>query len=154
MRKRPRTRLPVHLRGLTHRLRRGGAVLEFALSLPVLVTLLTGILDYGWFFHQRTALLDAAKDATRMGVAADRGENPVTSTETMARLILEDTGIGCSGGDCEVDVVAHTLDELHVITTTIRRTFEAPAGLVPAPAALEVSYTMLLEHQDPDYYGS
>lgn len=51
--RRPRTTAPTR--------RRGAAALEFALVLPVLLTLLLGITDFGRFSHSRIAVNNAAR---------------------------------------------------------------------------------------------
>lgn len=45
---------------------RGAAAVEFALILPVLVLLLFGIIQYGYFFFQSTAVEAATRDASRL----------------------------------------------------------------------------------------
>jgi len=55
--------------------RRGSYTIEFALCLPVWVTVIAASIDFGWlFFHQ--AILDAAANAgCRQGSMVDPGEN-------------------------------------------------------------------------------
>lgn len=44
---------------------RGAAAVEFALILPILVLLVFGIIQYGYFFFQSTAVEAATRDASR-----------------------------------------------------------------------------------------
>ncbi|HEY2729206.1 MAG TPA: TadE family protein, partial [Polyangia bacterium] len=46
---------------------RGGAAIEFALILPLFLAILFGIIDYGWYFYQRYALVAAIRDGVRYG---------------------------------------------------------------------------------------
>ncbi|MBW2258738.1 MAG: pilus assembly protein [Deltaproteobacteria bacterium] len=47
--------------------RRGANAVEFALVMPVLVMILTGIMEYGWFFSQQIAMVSAVRDSVRGG---------------------------------------------------------------------------------------
>lgn len=49
------------------RSRRGQALVEFALTLPVLLGLLVGVLDLGFLFHRQLVLADAAREGARLG---------------------------------------------------------------------------------------
>ena len=45
---------------------RGQAIIEFALVLPILVTLLMGMLEFGLFFHSHINITFASKEAARI----------------------------------------------------------------------------------------
>lgn len=48
--------------------RRPGAVLvEFALSVPILLTFLIGIIDIGWLYNHQLILTNAAREGSRLG---------------------------------------------------------------------------------------
>ena len=49
----------------------GAAAVEFALILPVLVLLLFGTIQYGYFFFQSTAVEAATRDASRRASIGD-----------------------------------------------------------------------------------
>jgi Flp pilus assembly protein TadG len=61
----------------------GVAMVEFALVLPVLLALVTGILQFGLMFNQYISLTDAARAGARE-IALSRGQsvNPCTTEET------------------------------------------------------------------------
>lgn len=44
---------------------RGAAAVEFALILPILLTLVFGIIEFGWAFGQQVSLGNAAREAAR-----------------------------------------------------------------------------------------
>ena len=44
---------------------RGAAAVEFALILPILLTLVFGIVEFGWAFGQQVSLGNAAREAAR-----------------------------------------------------------------------------------------
>lgn len=47
---------------------RGQAMVEFALVLPVLLTLLCGIIDFGWIYYNQITLNNAAREGARYAV--------------------------------------------------------------------------------------
>ena len=51
-----------------NRQRRGAAIVEFAVVLPLLLTLLFGIIDFGWVFLVRQTLTNAAREGARVAV--------------------------------------------------------------------------------------
>ncbi len=47
---------------------RGAAVVEFAVVLPLLLTILFGIIEYGWIFMVRQTLQQAAREGCRVAI--------------------------------------------------------------------------------------
>ena len=47
---------------------RAAAVVEFAVVLPLLLTILFGIIEYGWIFMARQTLQQAAREGCRVGI--------------------------------------------------------------------------------------
>jgi uncharacterized membrane protein len=131
--------------------RRAGAAVEFALTLPVLLLLLAGVIDYGWYFFVQGAVLNAAKDAVRMGVVADAGEDPGTLAEQVMGQVLEDAGLPCDG-TCTVTGSILAISGYRLLEVEVDRPFEPIVGLIPTPASNAVNYRMLLEQQDTGYY--
>ena len=62
---------------------RGASVVEMALLLPVLLTVVFGIVDYGRFFFIRSAVTAAVADAARTAVL------PATTTEEITQVVEE-----------------------------------------------------------------
>ncbi len=131
--------------------RRAGAAVEFALTLPVLLLLLAGVVDYGWYFFVQSAVLNAAKDAVRMGVVAEAGEDPGDLAEQVMTDVLEDAGLPCTG-TCTVTGSIAVISGYRLLEVEVIRPFEHIVGLIPTPASNAVSYRMLLEEQDTGYY--
>ena len=42
----------------------GGAVVEFAIVLPIFLSLMFGAIDYGWYFYQKYTLAAAVQGAS------------------------------------------------------------------------------------------
>jgi Flp pilus assembly protein TadG len=59
---------------------RAAAVVEFAVVLPVLLTILFGIIEYGWVFMVRQTLQHAAREGCRLAVLQ-------TSVEPYANVV-------------------------------------------------------------------
>jgi len=57
-------------RGKTSRLRRGAAVVEMAVVLPLLLTLVFGIIEFGWTFMVYQNVTNAAREGCRVAVLA------------------------------------------------------------------------------------
>jgi uncharacterized membrane protein len=131
--------------------RRGNTVVEFALALPVLLAMLTGVADYGLYFMQRAAVLNAAKDAARIAVASPENQSPITMAEEHAQGIVIEGLSSCD--DCAATASVIDMEGWLALEVEVTRPFEPLAGLVPAPEQVSAVVTMALEHQDLEYYG-
>ncbi len=67
---------------------RGGAAVEFALVLPVLLTILFGTIEYGWFMTWQFVLNNAVTEGARAAVRAREWEDE--DPEEMAREAVTD----------------------------------------------------------------
>lgn len=132
-----------------HRL--GSVAVEFALTLPLLLVLLAAVIDYGWYFFVQGAVLNAAKDAVRMGVVAHQSEPPGPLAELVMNDVLIDAGLPCDGV-CTVTAAIVTMEGYRLLEVEVARPFDPIVGLVPTPANNAVAYRMLLEEQDTGYY--
>ena len=92
------------------RSRRGSAALEFFLWMPILVLLLSAVVDWGYYMSVRSTVSRAAMDGARVSAATFE---PATSTpgslvvpraEARAQQVLNDSGVTCGGAPvCVVD---------------------------------------------------
>ncbi len=73
------------------RARRGQALVEFALVLPILVLLLLGIFEFGRAYNAYEVITDAAREATRRAVVDDTVS--VHTIETIAISALSRAGM-------------------------------------------------------------
>lgn len=124
--------------------RSGAVALEFALAAPVLLTLVSGIADYGWYLSRESEIVECVRDAARVGISADDGEDPEAIAEARAAEALLVLGLDpdLATIDAQTSVDA-TLGET-VLTVTVTVPYTAPVGLLPAPAALASRVTMLV----------
>lgn len=91
----------------THRYRRGASAIEFALVAPVLVMLVFGTVDYGWYFAREAQITSALDGAVRSGsnvipeFSESRGECQacVSTVSTYAVDALGALGVGVTGAE-------------------------------------------------------
>jgi len=74
---------------------RGAAVVEFAVILPLLLTVLFGIMEYGWVFMVRQTLQSAAREGCRVAVLQTTDE-PYSNVLTRVAEVMEPTGLSYS----------------------------------------------------------
>ena len=78
--------------GKSHRRERGAAIVEFAVVLPLLLTVLFGIIEYGWIFMVRQTLQNAAREGCRLMVLQTSVEPYVNVTSRVAE-VMAPTGV-------------------------------------------------------------
>lgn len=130
----------------THR-RRGGAAIEFALVLPVLLGILFAIIEYGWMFLQQSNVIAAVREGARLGVTYATDNSPDAATVATDRTNEVLTGYGMTGATVLATYDGDSPDE--TLTVTVTAPYNALigwGGLVPDN--LTASMTMLLEIQD------
>lgn len=132
----------------TRNTRRGSQAVEFALVLPVLLLLTAGIVDYGWFYSNQLAMINAAREGGRAGAAADPADGQDYCTEAENRVIaaLLDAGITATA----TDVTASTsgADPDIMLTVFVSRPYTGLFSLVPVPSQIYGQVTMRVENQD------
>ncbi len=102
---------PLHLlfrrrttRTHTLRRRRGGvAAIEFALTLPVMLLVLMGIVELSLLQSRMYTISRAARDACRIGSGVIEGVDPTgddieAAAVDHAQFVLDTAGIDCGGG--------------------------------------------------------
>lgn len=131
---------------MSTRARRGSQALEFALVLPVMMALVSGVADYGWFFHQQSTVNTIARDATRRGslgtaqAAAATAQSSGCSALNGARLA---TGLAADCGQVVTAVTGASPDA--VLSVTVSVPFRPLVGLVPLPATVAANLSMRVE---------
>lgn len=86
---------------------RGAAAVEFALIVPLLVSLVLGVIDFGMAFEQTISIQGAARESAREGVT----QGNVIASANQARGVLDSTklqvkfAVDSSGGAPGVMVV-------------------------------------------------
>jgi hypothetical protein len=70
-------------------------VVEFAVVLPLLLTILFGILEYGWVFMVRLTLQNAAREGVRLSVLQTT-ESPYSEVDERIDQVMGPTGLTSS----------------------------------------------------------
>ena len=71
---------------------RAAAIVEFAVVLPLLLTILFGIIEYGWVFMVRQTLQNAAREGCRLAVLQTSTE-PYSNVIARVQETMEPTGL-------------------------------------------------------------
>ena len=95
------------------RRRRGAAVVEFAVVLPLLLTILFGIIEYGWVFMVRQTLQTAAREGCRLAVLQTSVTPYANVTERVA------TVMGPTGLSSYTVTMTHASDATPVETVVV-----------------------------------
>ena len=126
--------------------RRGGQVVEFALLLPVLVTLASAVVDYGWYFLNIARFTAAIQDASRVG--SEYPASGLSNPCDVARAAI-DAGLFTAGFP---GVPAGTVSAGHegswsgvLLTSEVRLTLKPLIGLVPGPTSLQATARLRVE---------
>ena len=133
--------------------RRGASALEFALTLPIVMAVLTGILEYGWYLFQLSNVVHALRDGTRIGVTVplEDEEGPIPRAEMHARSVLDGLGVPCTeSGGCIVRATVASAGDVEALTTSIEVDYTPIVGLLPTPALLRGDFTMMMQEQSGD----
>lgn len=108
---------------ISARPRRGGPALEFALTLPILLLVLSATVDFGLRLQRTTAVRRVAADAARVGASISESQQsqgiaPILVANQHAQQSLAAAGIPCASGSCQIQ---STLGEFGgVVVLTVR----------------------------------
>jgi Flp pilus assembly protein TadG len=93
---------------------RGAAAVEFALVLPILLTLVLGIIEFSHLYNAQIVITNAAREAARTMAVTN---NPATAT-TAARTAASGYTINVSVGACSsgAEVVSNVSSSVGLIT--------------------------------------
>ena len=133
-------------RPLTTVRRRGLALIEAALLIPLLLTLLIGLLEYGWLFFKFQQVNGAARHGARIGVVAGSSQAGV---QAAIDQMMADSGLAGSGYAVTYssDPGAMLPGDTLTVTVTVSYTNIELTGfpLIPVPANLVGSTSMVKE---------
>ncbi len=94
---------------------RAAAVVEFAVVLPLLLTILFGIIEYGWVFMVRQTLQTAAREGARLAVLQTT-VTPYTNVTQRVAEVMAPTGLSTY----QVSMTHATLaNPLETVTVTV-----------------------------------
>jgi hypothetical protein len=124
------------------RAQHGQAVIEMALTLPLLLLIVFGIFDFGFMFQQYEVVTNAAREAARIGVLRDSGNYTETQAEDRAIAYLAASGIGASG----TRRAAPCNQALQPNSWCVDVTFPAPINLGGTPPQIINQVTAVVQY--------
>lgn len=144
LRKRRQRRPP----GLRRRFGDGGAAaVEFALILPVLLSVVFGILEYGWIFYQQFNLASAVRNGLRQGVTISQTASPNPQETCRQKALADLQTMGISPASVTVTATYAGSTPTRTMTLSASMNYSKLIGFVPTPARLVYAMTMMLELQ-------
>jgi Flp pilus assembly protein TadG len=135
----------------------GGAVVEFAIVLPMFLAMMFGMIDYSWYFYQKFTLAAAVQSGIRSALSVRETDtpDPWTTAKTAAIANLTNAGAiapasvtwGPTNPTSPADYTGTKPTRAVILTGTY--TFVPLVGLVKLPTTtLTYSATMLLDAQN------
>jgi Flp pilus assembly protein TadG len=117
----------------------GAAALEFALVLPILLTLVFAIISYGYMFSVRQALTQAAAEGARAAAVAASGQASTQATAAV-NSALSSLSMTCGSGGLTCTPTAATCGTAACMKVTVSFAYRAnnplpsllPDALIPA----------------------
>jgi Flp pilus assembly protein TadG len=120
----------------------GTAAIEFGLTLPLLMIVLVGILDYGQIHFTRLTMTNAAREGARVGVTLKDDAQAAAIAATQAYLTQARV-------TATVTATAPTQASPTVTVTVTIDPYKPLIGLIPTPGRLWVSASMRWEFATP-----
>ena len=112
---------------------RGAAAVEFAIVLPLLLTLTLGAIDWGWYFYVDQLVTNAAREGARAGTLISP---PPTSTTSEAEGAAEEASLAylnrVSLSETGVSATHTTVDGTDAISVTITYPVGSVTGFLSA----------------------
>ncbi len=133
----------VAVRRTTH-VRRGALLIELAITLPLILLLIMGLMEYSWLFLKTQQITNAAHLGARTGARADAGLAEVNAAVDFAMSAAGMSGVW--GFTVIPDPAVLGVGEMVTVTVSVAYAdigFGFP--LVPTPATLEAAVTMARE---------
>jgi len=128
---------------------RGAVAAEFALLLPVLLTILFGIIEFGFIMYGREVVTNAAREGARFGIVATAPKPAAGAIEAISNGYLTGTGINPS----DVTFVATGAQTVHPNPLIVTATYNYPWLIpyiptmlaLPSPLVITITTTMIQE---------
>lgn len=126
------------LKTLRMRNERGQSVIEMALTLPLLLLVVFGIIDFGFMFQRYEVVTNAAREGARLGVLPD-----YTATEAQNRALdyLKASGLNGTVRTCGGTEVTNTMCA-EMTTATV-----AVVGSTPTKNVNQVTMIVEYDHE-------
>jgi Flp pilus assembly protein TadG len=133
------------------RRQRGATLLEFALTLPVYLVVMMGIVDAGWLYFQQSSLDGATRIACRGGTTVDPGTNSVNIqtvydyVTNQVPIELDEMGVNSNG--LSINVTTTGAAPTRTLVCTVQQPYTALTGLVLPSMTVTSTTAMRMEYQ-------
>ena len=128
--------------------RRGNAAVEFAMTLPLLLLIVSAILDYGWYLSQAANVMHSVREGARYGATLAQDDSPDSGAVDQTEAALRALGIDCGGlATCSVNASIGFTGGLNSLEVQAEIAYVPLMGIVPTPSVVQGSMTMALEDQ-------
>jgi Flp pilus assembly protein TadG len=131
--------------------RRASTTMEFALTFPVYVFVLFGIVDGGWLYYQQSSLDGATRTACRGGTTVDPGTNNVNIQTVYDYVInqvpLELQEMGVDSSNLSVSATTTGAAPTLTLICTVQQPFTAVTRFVLPDMTLTSTTAMRMEYQ-------
>ena len=130
------------LRSIGRRSERGAALVEFAVVMPLLILLLFGIMEAGWFFAQQVEVNNAAREGGRLAVVdypgPDFGDEDEILKQVCARAAL-------SADRAAVSITFDAAADTAIVKVT--QTYASLTGFIPDFDGAVISSTVVMRNE-------
>jgi len=128
--------------------------MEFAFWLPVIMALVGGIIDVGWYLSRYQNVVRSARSGARAGASTieDNGVVPGAQIEAaavaQAKMVLGGVDMPCTPTNgCIIDAVWDTSSTRAAIVVTVTYRSQPMVGIVPIPANVVAQFSMMTQQQ-------
>lgn len=136
---------------MNRRRRTGSNAIEFALTVPLFVLIVTAIMEFGWMFFVRSTVIHAVRDGCRAGAVIPFGEVPSPSDVAQQRMtdFLGGYSIDCRGSEerCGITVTTSGVSPYETMNCTLDIAYQPLIGMIPAPERLGARSVVMYEIQ-------
>jgi Flp pilus assembly protein TadG len=136
---------------LIRRRRRGSTHLEFALTFPIYVVVLFGIVDGGWLYYQQASLDSATRIACRGGTTVDPGVGDANIMNVYNYVITEVPNeldaMGVDSTGVSVSATTNGTAPTRTLICTVQQPYSALTRFVLPDMTLTSITAMRMEYQ-------
>jgi Flp pilus assembly protein TadG len=128
---------------------RGAAAAEFAILLPVLLTILFGIIEFGMIMYSREVVTNASREGARAGIVQGPPKRTEGEIIAIANNYLTNTGI--NPGNVTFNVAGEGLVNPNTLTVTATYPYSFLIPWIPAivgiPNPLTIQAQTVMRHE-------
>jgi len=128
---------------------RGAAAAEFALLLPVLLTILFGIIEFGMIMYGREVVTNASREGARAGIVQVSPKPTAGQITTIATNYLTGTGINLANVTIAVAGEGGASPAMLTVTATYNYPWLIPyiPTVLGLPSPLPITMTTTMRHE-------